>query len=221
MRLAPGKRLLDLGAGSGWPALYLAQRSGCDVTLVDLPLDGLGAARARAARDHLSGACWLAAADAAALPFSDRAFDCIQHSDLLCCLSAKRETLAECRRVIREAGSMIFTVISIAPGLAPNERERALAAGPPFKVEERVFPELLATTGWRLAETVDLTPEYLRTMRRMIDEEERRGAELIALYGEADVIDTKARRRRSLACIEDRLLRRDLYVASASWKTAP
>ena len=39
--LRPGLRLLDLGAGSGWPALYLARTSGCDVTLVDLPFSGL------------------------------------------------------------------------------------------------------------------------------------------------------------------------------------
>jgi hypothetical protein len=39
--LRPGLRLLDLGAGSGWPALYLARMSGCDIALVDLPLSGL------------------------------------------------------------------------------------------------------------------------------------------------------------------------------------
>ena len=35
--LRPGSHLLDLGAGSGWPALYVAKMSGCAVTLVDLP----------------------------------------------------------------------------------------------------------------------------------------------------------------------------------------
>src|SRR3972149_449065 len=58
LRLGPGKRLLDLGAGSGWPGLYLARRAGCDVTLTDLPVDGLQAAKQRAARDGLTGHCW-------------------------------------------------------------------------------------------------------------------------------------------------------------------
>ena len=39
--LAPGVGLLEVGAGSGWPALYLAGHSGCDVTLVDLPFEGI------------------------------------------------------------------------------------------------------------------------------------------------------------------------------------
>jgi protein-L-isoaspartate O-methyltransferase len=35
--LDPTVRLLDVGAGSGWPALYLAKISGCDVTMSDIP----------------------------------------------------------------------------------------------------------------------------------------------------------------------------------------
>ena len=33
LELAPGKRLLDVGAGSGWPGLYMAGKSGCDIAL--------------------------------------------------------------------------------------------------------------------------------------------------------------------------------------------
>ena len=55
LALAPGVHLLEIGAGSGWPGLYLAEESGCDVTLIDLPLDGLLIAAARAARDGVPG----------------------------------------------------------------------------------------------------------------------------------------------------------------------
>ncbi len=34
LQLGPGKRLLEVGAGSGWPGLYLAGTTGCDVRLV-------------------------------------------------------------------------------------------------------------------------------------------------------------------------------------------
>ena len=64
--LAPGRRLLEVGAGSGWPGLYLARTTGCDVTLVDMPLAGLRIAARRAALDGLDGACWIALADGAA-----------------------------------------------------------------------------------------------------------------------------------------------------------
>jgi len=35
--LGAGSDLNDLGAGTGWPGLYLAKKSVCAVTLVDLP----------------------------------------------------------------------------------------------------------------------------------------------------------------------------------------
>src|SRR5438046_4459898 len=39
--LAPGLRLLEVGGGAGWPGLLLAMRSGCEVVVSDLPLEGL------------------------------------------------------------------------------------------------------------------------------------------------------------------------------------
>lgn len=216
LRLAPGKRLLDLGAGSGWPGLYLARRSGCDVTLSDLPVDGLQAAELRAARDGLTGVCRVVAADGASLPFANRSFDAIQHADVLCCLKAKREVLAECRRTIRDDATMVFTVISISPGLGREDRDRAAAAGAPFKAESLLYPELLAQTGWRLTETIELTGQYTRSLQQMIDEEEARRTALVDLLGEAEVADKRARRRRTLAALQAGLLRRDLYVSTAA-----
>src|SRR5258706_7424959 len=73
--LGRGRRLLELGAGSGWPALVFATLSGCDVVLTDLPLSGLRIARERAARDGLNGRWGGLAADGAALPFAEGLFD--------------------------------------------------------------------------------------------------------------------------------------------------
>ena len=51
LRLGPGVRYLDVGAGSGWPGLFFGRITGCDVTLVDVPLEGLApSARTRLPR---------------------------------------------------------------------------------------------------------------------------------------------------------------------------
>ena len=84
LRLAPGKKLLDVGAGSGWPGLFLARTTGCDVALVDRPLLGLQVASVRAGKDQLSGKYSLAVGDGAALPFRSGWFDAITHCDVLC-----------------------------------------------------------------------------------------------------------------------------------------
>ena len=48
--LRSGIRALEIGAGSGWPGIFLSRRSGCAVTLLDLPREGLRIARRRARR---------------------------------------------------------------------------------------------------------------------------------------------------------------------------
>jgi SAM-dependent methyltransferase len=125
LKLGPGARLLEVGAGSGWPALYVAKITGCDTTLTDIPPEGLRIAARRAVSDGLVAPTRVAAANGAALPFSDRSFDAISHSDVLCCLDAKLGVLQACRRVIRSGGRMVFTVISIASDLSAADHERA------------------------------------------------------------------------------------------------
>ena len=82
--LAPGVRVLEIGAGAGWPGLFLANATGCDVTLADLPLHGLRRARRRIVADSLGGRARAAAADAARLPFRSASFDAVLHCDVLC-----------------------------------------------------------------------------------------------------------------------------------------
>jgi 2-polyprenyl-3-methyl-5-hydroxy-6-metoxy-1,4-benzoquinol methylase len=83
LRLRPGVRLLDLGAGRGWPGLYLAVRSGCNVVLTDVPLDGLRRAMARAAEEATAQASAVVSS-ARALPFRAGRFDAVVHTDVLC-----------------------------------------------------------------------------------------------------------------------------------------
>ena len=82
--MGAGTEALELGAGSGWPGIHLAARLGCDVTLVDLPREGLRIARRRVAREGLGGRCRGAVADGARLPFASARFDAVYHCDVLC-----------------------------------------------------------------------------------------------------------------------------------------
>jgi cyclopropane fatty-acyl-phospholipid synthase-like methyltransferase len=82
--LRPGIQLLDLGAGRGWPGLYLAAATGCQVVLADMPIEGLQAAAARAQREKLAARAAPVAASARRLPFTSDAFDAIVHTDVLC-----------------------------------------------------------------------------------------------------------------------------------------
>jgi hypothetical protein len=84
LRLSRGDLLLDLGAGRGWPGLYLAATTGCSVLLADLPVEGLTVANDRIATEHLQAQAWCVNASARHLPFPTAAFDAIVHTDVLC-----------------------------------------------------------------------------------------------------------------------------------------
>ncbi|HXK39694.1 MAG TPA: class I SAM-dependent methyltransferase [Candidatus Paceibacterota bacterium] len=83
LELDASKRLLDVGTGQGWPGLYLARKTGCEVVVTDLPIEGLRRAVTRSEQEHVrmlgavvSSARWL--------PFGDRSFDALCHTDVLC-----------------------------------------------------------------------------------------------------------------------------------------
>ena len=215
LELGPGKRLLDVGGGAGWPGLYLARTSGCDVTLVDIPEEGMRIAAGRAGADELPGDCWVAVADGGALPFKAGSFDAISHSDVLCCLEAKRTVLNACRQVIRREGRVVFTVVTIAPDLSPSQHDQAVEFGPPF-VEARIgYSTMLREAGWDIIEHADLTAQYARSAQRLISETEERADELRAVLGEAEFSEMLAQRHASVRGIEEGLLRRELFAAEA------
>ena len=84
LALEPGVRLLELGSGRGWPGMYLANESGCSVTLTDVPTAGLRDTLSGAPRPNGAAGCCVAAADGRALPFRPQTFDAVVHADVLC-----------------------------------------------------------------------------------------------------------------------------------------
>ena len=82
--LGPGKRLLDIGSGRGWPGLYLAKKTGCKVVLTDLPEEAMRSAAHRAAAEGISARVGAIVASARRLPFERASYDGIVHTDVLC-----------------------------------------------------------------------------------------------------------------------------------------
>ena len=212
LQLGPGIRLLDLGAGSGWPGLYLAQVTGCRVTLADLPVAGLKIARDRAAADGIAERAGAVVADAAFLPFADDFFDALSHSDLLCCLVQKRAVLAACRQVLRGGGRMVFTVLYVSPGLSAGDYRKAVASGPEFVESDSDYPTLLSETGWSAVDTEDLTTALGASYRRQLDADLARQGELTALLGAAAYDERIAMWRGKGCAVEEGLLRRARFV---------
>jgi len=213
LELDPQKRLLEVGAGSGWPGLYLAKNTGCDVTLIDLPIEGLIIAKARAVADDLDSVSRMAVASGADLPFRQNWFHAISHSDVLCCLVDKLSVLRACRDVVHEDGKMIFSVILISPDLSETDYGIAAESGPSFISADDSYPNLLRQSGWELVDQINLTTEFLETLRVGLENELNHADELKDLLGKEETSTRLSRSHSYIKAIERGLIKRELFHA--------
>ncbi len=214
MGLTTGLSYLEIGAGSGWPSLYLARETGCDAALCDISQEGMRIAAERADQEDMANRCRFDVAGAADLPYEDVEFDAVGHSDVLCCLEDKIEALQECRRVIRDDGIMTFSVIFIAPALSPSDYDRAMASGPAFVDAPMSYPDMLIETGWQVTQQRDLSGEFAGTVERFIRELEVRERAMHELMGEDEFEDLIAHHGDKLDAIGYGLLQRALITVT-------
>lgn len=213
LELGPGRRLLDVGAGQGWPGLYLARQTGCTVVLTDVPLEGLVTATRRATREGLGARAWALAAGGPMLPLRTATFDSAVHTDVLCCLRPKLATLRATFRALRPGGRTAFSVIFPSPGLSAARARQAIEAGPPHCGLRTSYPSLLLSAGFVEIDERDLTPEYLATAARRLEVTEQFADDLVRMLGRRDYDEMHAERRITVAAVADGLLRRSLFVA--------
>lgn len=211
--IGPSSRYLDIGAGTGWPGIYVAAKTGCAVTLLDYPTNGLILAMKRAEQDGVRAVA--ASGDAARMPLAGGIFDAVTHSDVMCCLSQKAEALVECRRVCKDDGAICFTVIEMSSGLSTSARSQALDAGPEFVTSDVSYLDLLAAAGWNQAEAVDLTDEMGVLAEAIVAARTRRRDRLVDLLGEEDVAEGIERSEKMVEAIGAGLMRRHMYFARA------
>jgi len=102
--------ILDLGCGTGFPMFELADRFGrsCQVTGLDVWKEALDRARSKLQTYKLPNV-QLVEADGAAMPFSDAHFDLIVCNLGLNNFADPASVLAECFRVAKPAGRVVFT----------------------------------------------------------------------------------------------------------------
>jgi ubiquinone/menaquinone biosynthesis C-methylase UbiE len=214
LQLKQGMHLLDIGAGSGWPGLFLADAGGCEVTLLDLPVNALKQARERARNDGTDGRVSAIAASGSALPFADNSFAAISHSDVLCCLPEKIEMLNECRRIASDDANMLFSVIAVAQDLSESRHRRAVEAGPPFVDAPQAYADLLADSGWRLINRIDVTAEHRKSLSALVRAFDENDG-LAKALGRDAINESRKGRQEQIAVLDAGLLVREIYFVTA------
>ncbi len=108
--LAPGLAVLDVGCGTGFPLLELADRLGPSSVVHGLDAWDLAVERARRKADVRGAAhVHVTHGDAARMPYDDASFDLIVSNVGLNNFSEPARVMAECRRVCRPGGRLALT----------------------------------------------------------------------------------------------------------------
>jgi ubiquinone/menaquinone biosynthesis C-methylase UbiE len=142
--IEPGKKVLDVGCGTGKTPCYLASTHGCSVIAVDINRSMLSRSRERARRERLGNSVRFELADAQNLPYDDCHFDVILCESVTAFVGDKAKTIGEYARVVKPRGYI---------GLNETTWVRE---PPPARVVEYVFQ----TTGAR--------PETARVWQEML-----------------------------------------------------
>ena len=156
LALRPGMRVLDVAAGSGTSAAFLAQRYRCQVTALDLGVRSLTRGRQQAAAGIASSALTYVAGDAERLPFADGTFDAVISECAYCTFPDKPAAAAEFARVVRVGGKLGFSDM-VVTGALPESLQTLLAwiaciaAAQPVATYRRQFSD----AGFSIAEPLD------------------------------------------------------------------
>ena len=102
--LQPGQHVLDVAAGQGTSAIFLAQRFGCDVLGIEYSATAVAQANAAARAAGLAGQVRFERGDAEALPVDSGAFDAVLCECAFCTFPNRSVAAREFARCLRPGG---------------------------------------------------------------------------------------------------------------------
>jgi SAM-dependent methyltransferase len=211
-------RVLEVGSGSGGPAVYLATNRGCDITGVDINEHGVENARRLAADRGVSDRATFQAVDASRpLPFPPATFDAILSNDAMCHIANRLDALRDWHRVLRPGGRILYTDALIVTGrVTAEEIATRSSIGLYVFVPPGENERLIAAAGFKLLSAEDVTKAAETVAERWHDAREAHCAELTQREGEANFSGLQ----RFLACVRtlsaERRLSRYCYVGEKS-----
>jgi ubiquinone/menaquinone biosynthesis C-methylase UbiE len=178
--------VLEVGSGSGGPALFLATETGCKLTGVDVNEFGIKNANALARERGLESRAEFKLTDAAKpLTSDDKSFDVIFSNDVMCHVPERQKVLREWHRILRPSGRMLFTDALIVTGTVSHEEiAKRSSIGLYFYLPPGENERMIQEAGFEIISVEDLTPAADEISKRWYEAREMHREEMIRIEGE-------------------------------------
>jgi SAM-dependent methyltransferase len=170
LELGRSSRVLEVGCGSGGPALHLVRSTGCELVGIDLNEQGVANATRMAREAELSGRASFIRADASQpLPFENESFTAALCIDTVNHLPGRRRVFAEWSRLLEPGGRLLFTdPITVTGPLGSDEIATRASIGFFLFVPHGEDERLLNDAGFRVIAVEDATENMAELASRWL-----------------------------------------------------
>jgi len=180
--------VLEVGSGSGGPAIYLAAKRQCRLTGVDINEHGIRNATALAKSNGLADRVRFETVDAnKPLPFPDASFDVIVSNDAMCHIADRSAALRDWYRILRRGGRAFFTDAMVITGpVSHQELATRSSIGFYIFVPPGANEAMLRDAGFTVTSAQDVTDNAEAIAARWRDARARHRDALVKREGEAN-----------------------------------
>lgn len=156
-----GSHVVDVGAGLGGPARFLAAHFGCRVSGVDLSSSFVSIARLLSQRSGFADRTDFRTGDACAMPFPDAGFDLAWTQHAAMNIANRSGLYAECRRMLHAGGRLaIYDIVeSDAPKPLHFPVPWAESDAASFLLDWHATRARIEASGFSLFKHMDVTDE--------------------------------------------------------------
>lgn len=207
--------VLDVGCGAGGPAMFVARRSGCRMTGLDIDQQGIEIANTLAASQDLSDRCQFQPQNAThPFDFPAGTFDLVFAIDSIFHIPQRERFLIEVSRVLTPNGKLFFTDGGVVDGQISGEEFRLRSFnGPAFYAPSDYNETILDKTGFEIVSCEDSTEINEKIAQGRYDARSDLRDSLIDAEGESAFNGRQAYLQKVAELCRERRLRRYTYLA--------
>jgi arsenite methyltransferase len=218
LKLSPRTRVLDVAAGRGASAIFLAKQFGCEVVGIDYSRKNIEIGTEEAKANGLGDKVTFQWADAEKLPFPDASFDAVICECAFCTFPDKQTAASEFNRVLRLRGQIGLSDLTRDGTLAPELESlmswiACIADAQPLSEYEALLSAAAFAVSLTERHEGALAEFVKQIQTRLLAAEVMVGLQKLVLPG-FDLEAAKIVAKRAIAAISDGELGYGLVVAS-------
>jgi ubiquinone/menaquinone biosynthesis C-methylase UbiE len=157
--------VLDVCAGMGGPARYIAWKTGCRVTGLDLTASRVAGAKALTEAARLDAQVDFVHGNALEMPFGAAQFNGIVGQEAFAHIPHKKQLIAQCARVLKPGGRMVFSDIMSHHALGRPDAQKLFDGMRFSDIATLVdYQQWFADAGMQWVRAIDLSEEWTRIL---------------------------------------------------------